>query len=121
MEEIEQARKVIDIVSVQNEYNIGNRKSEAVLEYCERERHCVYSVVSGGGGQAGATGRQAGRVCEEAWRDRVAAFAGVAAAPLAGDAADSGDVFGGASGGELEGRDLTLSDAEWQELEAAAK
>ena len=37
VEQIEQARKVVDIVSVQNEYNIGNRKSEKVLEYCERE------------------------------------------------------------------------------------
>jgi aryl-alcohol dehydrogenase-like predicted oxidoreductase len=37
VEQIEQARKVVDIVSVQNEYNIGNRKSEQVLEYCERE------------------------------------------------------------------------------------
>jgi aryl-alcohol dehydrogenase-like predicted oxidoreductase len=37
VEEIKQARKTIEIVSVQNEYNLGNRKSEAVLEYCERE------------------------------------------------------------------------------------
>jgi aryl-alcohol dehydrogenase-like predicted oxidoreductase len=37
VEQIEQARKVVDIVSVQNEYNLGNRKSEKVLEYCERE------------------------------------------------------------------------------------
>ena len=37
VDEIKQARKTIDIVSVQNEYNLGNRKSEAVLEYCERE------------------------------------------------------------------------------------
>ena len=36
VEQIEQARRVIDIVSVQNEYNITNRKSEKVLEYCER-------------------------------------------------------------------------------------
>src|SRR6202034_878364 len=35
VEEIKQARKVIDVVSVQNEYNISNRKSEAVLTYCE--------------------------------------------------------------------------------------
>ena len=35
-EEIEQARKVATIVSVQNEYNIGQRKSEATLEYCEK-------------------------------------------------------------------------------------
>jgi aryl-alcohol dehydrogenase-like predicted oxidoreductase len=34
--EIEQARKVLPIVSVQNEYNIANRKSEKTLEYCEK-------------------------------------------------------------------------------------
>ncbi len=36
VEQIEQARKVVEIVSVQNEYNLGNRKSEAVLDYCEQ-------------------------------------------------------------------------------------
>src|SRR5450755_1655953 len=36
--EIERARKTLEIVSVQNEYNIGNRKSEDVLKYCEREK-----------------------------------------------------------------------------------
>lgn len=35
--EIEQARKVVDVVSVQNLYNLGNRRSEAVLDYCQRE------------------------------------------------------------------------------------
>ena len=60
VEQIEQARKTVEIVSVQNEYNIGNRKSEAVLEYCEKRRDCVYTVVSGGGGQAGGSGWQAG-------------------------------------------------------------
>ncbi len=34
--EIEQVRKVIDVVSVQNEYNITTRKSEEVLAYCEK-------------------------------------------------------------------------------------
>ena len=36
--EIEQARKVVDVVSVQNLYNLGNRQSEEVLAYCETER-----------------------------------------------------------------------------------
>jgi pyridoxine 4-dehydrogenase len=36
--EIEQARKVVDIVSVQNEYNIGDRKHEDVVEYCEKHK-----------------------------------------------------------------------------------
>jgi pyridoxine 4-dehydrogenase len=34
--EIDQARKVIEIVSVQNLYNIGDRQHEDVLEYCEK-------------------------------------------------------------------------------------
>jgi pyridoxine 4-dehydrogenase len=37
VEEIEAARAQVPIVSVQNLYNVGNRQSEAVLEYCERE------------------------------------------------------------------------------------
>jgi pyridoxine 4-dehydrogenase len=37
VEQIEEARKSVAIVSVQNEYNLSNRKSEAVLEYCEKE------------------------------------------------------------------------------------
>nr|WP_263418356.1 aldo/keto reductase [Terriglobus albidus] len=37
VEEIKQARKVIEIVSVQNLYNIADRKSEAVLDYCHQE------------------------------------------------------------------------------------
>jgi aryl-alcohol dehydrogenase-like predicted oxidoreductase len=32
--EIEQARKTVAVVSVQNLYNLGNRQSEAVLDYC---------------------------------------------------------------------------------------
>jgi pyridoxine 4-dehydrogenase len=35
--EIEAARKVIEVVSVQNLYNVGNRQSEDVVDYCERE------------------------------------------------------------------------------------
>jgi aryl-alcohol dehydrogenase-like predicted oxidoreductase len=35
--EIEQARKVVEVVSVQNLYNVANRQSEDVLQHCERE------------------------------------------------------------------------------------
>lgn len=34
--EIERARKVIEIVSVQNLYNVGDRQHEDVLQYCEK-------------------------------------------------------------------------------------
>ncbi len=37
VEEIEAARKVLPIATVQNEYNLGTRKSEDVLDYCTRE------------------------------------------------------------------------------------
>lgn len=36
VKEIEQAKKTVEIVSVQNLYNLGNRKSEAVLDYCTK-------------------------------------------------------------------------------------
>ena len=36
-EEIARARKIVPIVSVQNRYNIEDRKSENVLAYCEKE------------------------------------------------------------------------------------
>src|SRR5439155_3323990 len=36
-QEIERGRKILPIVSVQNEYNIEDRKSEKVLLYCEKE------------------------------------------------------------------------------------
>lgn len=34
--EIEQAKKTVAIVSVQNLYNLGNRQSEPVVDYCEK-------------------------------------------------------------------------------------
>src|ERR1700730_13606823 len=37
VEELETARRQVEIVSVQNLYNLTERKSEAVLDHCERE------------------------------------------------------------------------------------
>ena len=36
--EIEQSKKVLPIVSIQNQYNIADRKSEEALNYCEKEK-----------------------------------------------------------------------------------
>src|SRR2546430_5856218 len=36
--EIERAKKVVPIVSIQNQYNITDRKSEAALNYCKKEK-----------------------------------------------------------------------------------
>ncbi|RKH06276.1 oxidoreductase [Corallococcus sp. CA047B] len=38
VEEIQRARKVVDIVSVQNRYNLTDRVHEKVLDYCEKEK-----------------------------------------------------------------------------------
>jgi pyridoxine 4-dehydrogenase len=67
--EIEQARKVVEIVSVQNKYNLSDRAHEDVLEYCTEAQHCIYPVVPGCGRQAGAAWRRAGCGGEEAWGD----------------------------------------------------
>ena len=37
-EELDQARGIVDVVSVQNRYNLTDRRSEDVLEACERAR-----------------------------------------------------------------------------------
>jgi aryl-alcohol dehydrogenase-like predicted oxidoreductase len=37
IEDIEQARQVIPIVSVQNRYNVGDRKWDTEVDYCERD------------------------------------------------------------------------------------
>jgi len=37
VEELKQARKIVPIVSVQNLYNLGDRKHEDVLDYCTKE------------------------------------------------------------------------------------
>ena len=36
--EIDQARKVVDIVSVQNQYNLSDRQHEDVVEYCTKHK-----------------------------------------------------------------------------------
>ena len=50
--EIESARKIVPIVSVQNRYNIEDRKSEDVLVYCEKEKlgFLPWFPIGGGGG-----------------------------------------------------------------------
>ena len=51
-EEIVRARKIVPIVSVQNRYNIEDRKSENALVYCEKENlgFLPWFPIGGGGG-----------------------------------------------------------------------
>src|SRR5438067_4568520 len=49
-EQIERARKVVPIATVQNQYNVANRRSENALKYCEKEGlgFMPWSPVGGG-------------------------------------------------------------------------
>jgi pyridoxine 4-dehydrogenase len=51
-DEIKRARKIVPIVSVQNRYNIEDRKSENVLVYCEKENlgFLPWFPIGGGSG-----------------------------------------------------------------------
>jgi pyridoxine 4-dehydrogenase len=51
-EEIKRARKIVPIVSVQNRYNIEDRKTENTLVYCEKESlgFMPWFPIGGGGG-----------------------------------------------------------------------
>ncbi|WP_135822854.1 aldo/keto reductase [Halostella litorea] len=37
VEQLDQAQEMVDVATVQNEYNVGNREDEAVLEACEAD------------------------------------------------------------------------------------
>ena len=54
--EIDQARKVVEIVSVQNRYNLSDREHEDVVEYCEKNNLAFipwFPVAAGKLAQAG--------------------------------------------------------------------
>ncbi len=50
-EQIARARKVLPIVSVQNRYNLGDRKSEKAIDYCEKENLGFLPWFPVGGGR----------------------------------------------------------------------
>jgi aryl-alcohol dehydrogenase-like predicted oxidoreductase len=121
VEQIKQARKTLEIVSVQNEYNIGNRKSEAVLDYCEQEGLAFipwFPVASGKLAQPG------GKLDDLAKRHN-ATVGQLSLAWLLHRSPVMLPIPGTSSVEHLEenlkAADLTLSDAEWEELEEAAK
>src|SRR5213080_4841000 len=51
VKEIEQAKRVLPIVSIQNRYNIEDRESEEALKYCEKEKmgFIPWAPIGGGG------------------------------------------------------------------------
>ena len=120
-EEIEQARKVATIVSVQNEYNIGQRKSEATLEYCEKNNIAFIPWFPVAAGKLA----QPGGKLDEAAKKHGATVSQLSLAWLLHRSPVILPIPGTSSVEHLEenvkSADVELSDAEWSELEAAAK
>jgi aryl-alcohol dehydrogenase-like predicted oxidoreductase len=119
--EIEQARKIADIVSVQNEYNLTTRKSEDVLNYCEQHKlgFIPWFPVA-----AGRLAQPGGKLDQIAKRHE-ATVAQLSIAWLLHRSPVMLPIPGTSSVAHLEenlkSADLLLSDSEWQEVESAAK
>ena len=119
--EIEQARKVVEIVSVQNKYNIGDRAHEDVLEYCEKNgiAFIPWSPVAAG------KLAQPGGVLDEVAKKHEATVSQLSLAWLLHHSPVILPIPGTSSVKHLEenvkAAEVSLSDAEWAEIEAAAK
>jgi len=117
-EEIERARKVVPIVSVQNQYNITNRKWERTLVYCEKERlgFMPWSPIGG------SRGLREGEALEAAARDNHATVAQLALAWLLHRSSVMLPIPGTSSVAHLEenvaAAALTLTPTEWQKIDA---
>jgi aryl-alcohol dehydrogenase-like predicted oxidoreductase len=119
--EIDQARKVIDIVSVQNMYNVSERQHEDVLQYCEKNNLAFipwFPVA------AGKLAKPGGKLDELAKRHG-ATVSQLSIAWLLHRSPVMLPIPGTSSVAHLEenmkAADISLSDAEMQEIEAAAK
>ena len=86
--QIEAARRIAPIVTVQNLYNLADRSAEDVLDDCEREGIAFIPWFPLATGDLAAPAARSARSPREHGATPVAARARLAAAPLAGDAAD---------------------------------
>ena len=88
VESCSDAQKTATIVSVQNLYNLANRDAEALLDHCDRARHRLHPLVPAGDRRARRDGGPLDGDRRGDRRHAVAARPRLAAAALAGDAAD---------------------------------
>jgi pyridoxine 4-dehydrogenase len=119
--EIDQVRKFIDIVSVQNQYNVGDRRHEDVLEYCEKHGLAFipwFPVAAGKLAQPG------GKLDEISKRHGIA-VSQLSLAWLLHRSPVMLPIPGTSSVAHLEenlkAAEISLSDAEMKEIEDAAK
>jgi aryl-alcohol dehydrogenase-like predicted oxidoreductase len=119
--EIEQARKVVEIVSVQNKYNLGDRAHEDVLDYCEKNNIAFIPWFPVAAGELAKPGGK----LDEAAKQHGATVSQLSLAWLLHRSPVILPIPGTSSVEHLEenvkAADVALSDAEWAEIEAAAK
>jgi len=119
--EIEQARKVVEIVSVQNKYNLSDRAHEDVLQYCEQHNIAFIPWFPVAAGKLA----QPGGVLDAAPKKHGATVSQLSLAWLLHHSPVILPIPGTSSIAHLEenlkSADVILSDAEWAEIEAAAK
>jgi aryl-alcohol dehydrogenase-like predicted oxidoreductase len=118
--EIEQARKVVEIVSVQNKYNLGDRAHEDVLKYCEEHKIAFipwFPVAAGKLVQPGGT-------LDAAAKKHGITLSQISIAWLLHHSPVILPIPGTSSVAHLEenlkAADVQLADAEWAEIEKAA-
>jgi aryl-alcohol dehydrogenase-like predicted oxidoreductase len=119
--EIDQARKVVEIVSVQNQYNLSDRQHEDVVEYCTKHKLAFipwFPVASGKlakpGGKLDAAAKAHGATVSQlslAWLLHHSPVM----LPIPGTSSVAHLEENIAAAG------VKLSDAEWKEIEDAAK
>jgi aryl-alcohol dehydrogenase-like predicted oxidoreductase len=73
VKEIEQAKKVLPIVSIQNRYNIEDRGSEEALNYCEKEKMGFLPWAPIGGSGRNSLGKTGNALEAEAKRRNLSA------------------------------------------------
>ena len=119
--EIDQARKVVEIVSVQNEYNIGDRKHEDVVEYCEKNEIAFIPWAPVASGKLA----QADSRLAAAAKAHHATVSQLSIAWLLHRSPIIVPIPGTSSVEHLEenigAAEVRLSDAEWNEIEESAK
>src|SRR5216110_86837 len=72
-QEIERAKKILPVVSIQNRYNITDRDSEEVLNYCEKEKMGFLPWAPVGGSGRSSLTKTGNPLEEEAKRHNVSA------------------------------------------------
>ncbi len=121
IKDIERARKIVNVVSVQNKYNISDRAHEDVVNYCEKEnlRFIPWFPVAAG------KLAEPGGVLETLAKKHNATTAQLAIAWLLHRSPVVLPIPGTSSVKHLEenvaAAELKLSEAEWSSLEGAAR